>query len=296
LAAQQGRFTPMPPPGGPPVVHSAPQVPPAKKPDEPVWGIVAMACALGPLPLWLFEQTQDVGVLLTLFGAVVAIVFGSIGIARTRNADGKLGRGLAIAGLVIGIVVVSLAVLAIIFVFILAITVLTVCLSCLRDGGGSAVLLAAARGPDWRRRILAHHPAERAFEHDVFRCGAHALCVGCTVGLAAFFTTYATFRTVSVPVDWWILGTAGLALGTLQTASLLGFTRSKASKVIIKAGAGAGLGLALVAIQLAPWSLPVQAAAVGVLVAAIAGSGLVRARRLASRTDDRRQTSWAEAA
>jgi hypothetical protein len=243
---------------------------------------VALAAALGPLPFWIFQEIQDVAIVLSLVGGVVAIVFGSIGIARTKGADGALGRGLAIGGLVVGIVVVGTAVLVIIIAVLVVAAIIAACAGC---GASSSVAVGMAvpvRQSDWRRILLAHHPACGHYGQDVWRPFGVAVCVGCFTSLPVFVLVLAFLQWWTAPAAWaWALGGAGLLLGSMQLASAAGWVRTRRAKLAVKVAVGVGLGLTVHALMAVPIPLVLRAAGGALLAAAILASGAMRARRMA---------------
>lgn len=278
MAPTEGSFQPpTAPPGAEPPRPMAPPVP-ARKPDEPVWGIVAVAAAVVPMPLWLFGEIQDIALFASLIGAVVAIVFGAIGIGRTRDADSMLGRALAIAGLVLGIVEVALAVLVVLFIIVLFAAIFAACASC-GQVAFFGVGMTGSRPVDWNDFITAHHPETACCAEDVYVLAGRRWCVGCTTGITAFVATFALLLGAGTWLPWW-LGVVGLPLGAAQFLSLAGWTRSRAAKAFVKAVAGVGLALVVWATGGAPVAVAWKVAMVAFLVLGILGSGAVRAARV----------------
>lgn len=280
MAAREGTFAPpTAPPGARPVTPARPG-PPPRRPDEPVWGIVALAAALAPLPLWLFGDIQDVALMASLLGAVVAIVFGAVGISKTKNADSMTGRGLAIAGLVLGILELVAAVLFVLIAILVFAAILAACLGC-GGSGAFGVGLAGGRRSDWRAFLTAHHPATGACEADVFWACGRGWCVGCTVGLGVALVALGGLWLVAPTTAWWAFVAVGLVAGSAQVVSVAGWARSRPAKVTVKGLVGGGLALTMWGLLQAPFGTVSQAAGVAALCVVILLSGVPRARRLA---------------
>jgi len=86
---------PPPPPPGPPRIYSA--APPAER----VNGFAVASLVLGIV--WLFW-----------LGSLLAVIFGHIAISQMRTDETYRGKGMAIAGLVLGYVGLSIFALAIV--------------------------------------------------------------------------------------------------------------------------------------------------------------------------------------
>ncbi len=253
---------------------------PPKKPDERVWGIVALAAALVPAPLWLFEEIYDVAFFASFAGAIVAIVFGAVGISKTKGADSMTGRGLAIAGLVLGIVELATVVIAFLVVVFVFAVLLAACAGC-GGAGAFGVGMAGGRRLEWRSFLTAHHPESAECEADVFRVCGRRWCVGCTVGLGSMLVTSGVLWLASPSVSWEVLVGSGVILGSTQLVSVAGRARRRTAKVAVKALVGVGLALTVSGILAAPVGVAGGRAAIVALSAVVVAAGVVRARRLA---------------
>lgn len=241
---------------------------------------MALAAALVPAPLWLFEEIYDVAFVASFAGAIVAIVFGAVGISKTKDADSMTGRGLAIAGLVLGIVELATVVIAFLVVVLVFAVLLAACAGC----GGASVFgvgLAGGRRADWRAFVTAHHPDLAACDADVFHGCGRRWCIGCTVGLGSMLAALGVAWIVSAAVPWEILVGLGAVLGSAQLVSVTGRAQSRAAKVAVKTLVGVGLAFTVWGIHAAPLSASQVRLAIVALSVLVVAAGLVRARRLA---------------
>jgi len=75
--------------------------------------LAVVACAVGPLAIQLGLLSAFIGFRLFLFGALlglVALLLGAVGLWTTRSASGRIGRGRAVLGLVLGFAIVGVLV------------------------------------------------------------------------------------------------------------------------------------------------------------------------------------------
>jgi hypothetical protein len=120
------------------------------------------------------------------------------------------------------------------------------------------------------RLLLAHHPRCHPYRHDVYRLGGLELCMGC-------FTAYPIALGLLVPLlllapgPWWLYLTAGLSIGTMQGLAILGWTRTRRRKLVVKVALGIGLAGTVYGIVAAPWSLGARlaASAAGLILAGV---------------------------
>jgi hypothetical protein len=260
---------------------SPPAAPPADGPPSrlAVWALV---CALAPVATYLFSFALEASFarssgepnpfllgfggflgLVGLAGPIAAIVLG-ITARRSPGATQKT-RGMALAAIIVGSVILGLYVLMALFILLLV----AVCASACSNSSSShsdCVALAAGRGlspcavglvtargaarPPWRD-ALAHHPDLPALRADVFRVAGLRLCAGC-------FTVYPAFAAALLATWLWpvpaaVAWTAGAALAATQVVSAAGWTRWRWLKVAVKACLGVGAALLLRAILAAPW-------------------------------------------
>lgn len=281
MATKEGTFAPPPSPPAAEPATPVPPAPPPKRPDEPVWGIVALACVLVPLPLWLFEDLFDVALFASMAGAILAIVFGAVGISKTKNAESMTGRGLAIAGLVLGILELATAVLVVLVAVLVFAAILAACIGC-GGSGAFGVGLVGRRPADWRDYLTAHHPETAACDADVFRVCGRRWCVGCTVGIGAMLATLGLLWSVASSGAWWGFVGVGLTLGSVQAVSVLGYATSRTAKTIVKTSVGAGLTLTMWGILGAPIGTVGRISAMVGLSVGILVASVPRARRLAA--------------
>ena len=91
---------------------------------------------------------------------------------------------------------------------------------------------------------LAHHPLCSTYRTDVLKVGSHYLCLGCSVAYPLALILVALYLLVpgvnAFPMVAWL--TLGLMGGSIQLLSLKGYTRTKATKIMVKLGLGLGLG------------------------------------------------------
>jgi hypothetical protein len=106
----------------------------------------------------------------------------------------------------------------------------------------------------------AHHPACGLFEADVFRWGSRRLCVGCFTALPVLLVAFVLLEVLSVVPSTTAL-TAGLMFGSAQAVALLGWTRSRRSKIAVKVLLGLGLALTVYGIIHAAWPVALRASA-----------------------------------
>lgn len=316
-------MTPEPPDNDRPVVVRGPDAPP-----EALWSLVLGACAVAVSLLWLLSGAWGSAaawgpflpllVVALLAAAVMAIVFGVISLRRANATGVDVGRGMAVTGLVLGIVQLGGWLL-------FPLLWMLWCASGTSSGGGDCdcgsgdsdgsspgdgcadcsvapivplLFTRAARrptppaGPRPQRAqrldgLLAHHPDTPAFGADVFRLGGVRLCVGCFTVYPAFVATLVLLVAAAPPAPWWTWLAAGGGLALAQAASAAGWTRWRWLKATVKAMLGSGLALLLHGVVESPWPPALRAAFLLGLLSLAALSVLPRRRRLAHacRTD-----------
>lgn len=102
------------PPAQPPYAgYVPPYYPGPMAPSTSYWAIASLVCALGGFVL---AFTLGFGFLLFILpivvplGAILAVIFGHIGLAEIARSRGRLvGRGTALAGLITGYVILAIA-------------------------------------------------------------------------------------------------------------------------------------------------------------------------------------------
>ena len=207
--------------------------------------------------------------------AIAAIVLGAMGIHQVNASQGRLhGKGLAVAGMVLGIVFIGLMVLAILFVVL-------VCAAVAAAYGASvpsasvqgATLVATARNRRWstpwcvlrsaefRGVLLSHHPHCGAFRADVIGVGTWRVCASCVALASACVVGFGAFMLLqpSAASAWKLFGLGlGLAVAA-QLLSVAGWTSTRVRKVGTKAVAGLGVAEILFAFEAGAWSWWVRA-------------------------------------
>jgi hypothetical protein len=243
---------------------------------------------------------------------MAAIVLGIV--ARNDPRTSQSGRALALAGLILGIVELSLA--ALFFLFVLL--VIASCRSsstsgsadcgcsscgdacsgcgqgcsgcgqgCSSCGDGcsgcscSAAVLpfAVVVAPPPRRAWLpdlSHHPDTPAYAHDVYRVAGRRLCIGCFTTFPAFLGLFAV-----LPALPWAFLPVGIALAALQAVSAAGWARTRLSKASVKLALGIGLALAVRATLDLEWPKQAKALLLLALAALAFASTIPRQRRMA---------------
>jgi hypothetical protein len=108
--ASDGRYYPPPRPGSmpPPVPGTTPpqfpaQFPPQQRPPVPPYGGYQQLPPARPNSGFAIASLILGLVWFCGIGSVLAIIFGAIGLKETKPPEGKNGRGLAIAGLILGV-------------------------------------------------------------------------------------------------------------------------------------------------------------------------------------------------
>lgn len=200
--------------------------------------------------------------------AIAAIVTGVLGIKQVNDAPHVYrGKGLAITGLVLGIVFLGLLLLTIIIVAI-------VCAAYIASYGSStqastvsaaAVMTnrGAAQGPRMRWTtarlhdvFLAHHPRCDAFREDVVGEGTSRLCASCLALVPSAIMTFGVLRFLAPdPSLMPTLFGLGVALAVLaQGLSMARWTTTRSRKIFDRSVVGIGFGTALVALYLGSWT------------------------------------------
>jgi hypothetical protein len=282
-----------------------PALPPLRRSRMAVWAFVLSLTPAAAFALGVLAQLSTGGVdegfgsgtppaiavlegvlsLLSLAGPIAGIGMG-VAVRRDPTAD-QGSRTLALAAIVIGATILGLYVLSLVLFVLVVLACASACASC---GSANAVAAApcatlatrpgARRPPMGWRQALAHHPDHPALDADVYRVGGLRLCVGCFTAGPALAAAFAAAWLWPVPSAAWALG---LALAPLQGLSALGWTTTRARKVLVKLGFGAGSGFLLAALYAAPWPELAKSAALavgGLLVLASAQPRLRRMERL----------------
>lgn len=284
-ADAQGRrtFQPEPPrvyvSGPVPVAQSAQTFGPSRRSKVAVAAFI-LGVAAYPIAFLLtsvasqrFEET--VGLLplgLSVAMAIAAIVLGAVGIHQANTSGGRLhGKGLAVTGMVLGIVFIGLMVVAILFVVLVCAAVAAAYVATVPSTAvqGAALAVAAPnhrwsttwrvlRTADFRAVLLSHHPHCGAFQADVIGAGTWRVCASCVALASASIVGFGALVLLQPSADsaWKLFGLGlSLAVGA-QLLSLAGWTTSRIRKVGAKAIAGIGVAEILFAFEagaLAPW-------------------------------------------
>jgi hypothetical protein len=252
-----------PPPGA-----SAPAPGTGQPPKASVAAILSMVFATAPLVLWIVPQ---VGFFATVAGAILAIVFGAVGLHKAKwHPERYGGRTLALVGLILGICELVLMIVLVILLILFVAALVAACGSAAAGSGSSsqcaapAALVAARRGErhGWGRWLLAHHPDCDWYENDVVRVASLRLCVGCVTSIPVASAALGILVLSHPPVAWWVWASVGLLVGSVQFVSLAGWTRSRATKVAVKAALGSGLAFTVFGVWTAPWPLAVRGAVI----------------------------------
>jgi uncharacterized membrane protein YgcG len=155
--------------------------------------------------------------------------------------------------------------------------------------GGAMFSAAAARflrfegvRESLRAGHFAHHPDRPEFKEDVVRVHGIRLCVGCLVVFPAFLLLLPFEALILRAIGWQASLAGGLGLALMQGVSALGWTKRRWMKVLVKSALGSGLALFVIGVRAAPWSVYLQAAAIGAVLVLALASTLPRRRRMAN--------------
>lgn len=229
--------------------------------------IASLVCAVLPLILFpignnFFGGSRIVESLsiLALPGPVLGIVFGIVALGQIKREPWRYsGRGLAIAGLVLGIVEIAMVVVAILVVMIIIAACANACGDSARFAPAFLVTLGARHGsPEERRaslrRVLSHHPACSHFAADTVQVRGHAVCRGCLTMGAALLATTTLLTFVPLGLEWSTLVILGAVLGSVQLLSTAGFAKTAATKTFVKTFLGIGVGAIVQGVLASPLS------------------------------------------
>ncbi len=225
--------------------------------------------------------------------AIAAIVLGAVGIHQVNTSGGRLhGKGLAVAGMVLGIVFIGLMVVAILFVVLVCAAVAAAYGATVPPTSvqGAALAVAAPnrrwstpwqvlRTAELRGVFLAHHPHCGAFQADVIGAGTWRVCASCVALASACVVGFGALMLLepSTASAWKLFG-LGLSLAVAaQLLSLAGWTTSRMRKVGAKAIAGIGVAEILFAFEAGALSTWVRGGLF--LGAALLAMGLSQPRR-----------------
>ena len=198
--------------------------------------------------------------------AITAIVTGILGIKQVNDAPRTYrGKGLAITGMVLGIVFLGMLLLAVIIVAILCAAYFGSYASGTQAStAGAAAMMTNRHGAPASRwtpaRIqdvfLAHHPRCDAFREDVVGDGSTRVCASCLALVPSAIMTFGVLRWLS-PTSHLMptLFALGLTLAILaQGLSIARWTRTRIRKIAGRSLVGIGLGTTLAALELGMWT------------------------------------------
>lgn len=246
------------------------------------WAIASLVAALAPLVTLIMPQ---VGVFASGVGAILGIVFGIVALGQIKREPQRwTGRGLAVAGIAVGIVEIVVAIVIVVIAILFVAALAAACASCGSGGAKFGWAGLALRGRLPRDRVLrfatSHHPACGLYEADTVDVLGHPVCVGCATSMPVAALGFVALHAFVPPTAWAACVVLGLALGGVQLFSVAGLTRTRGSKVLVKALAGVATALVVYGLVVAPWSWPVRFVALaGAWLLALA-LVLPRARRI----------------
>lgn len=238
-------------------------------------GLAVLAQAVGRSWVAVFPPALGLFGLLAIAGCIAGIIMGAA--VRRNPWSTQASRGLALAAIIAGSVVLGLLVAYMLLILLFILTCLAICSSSRAEteaatllgtyagavpGACPALAVPSRQGlPGRWWTHLAHHPDLPAFRADVFCVAGVRLCVGCFTAWPMFLAALGLLALLR-PLPWHTLVVAGVLVGSVQLLSTAGLTKWRWLKVAVKALLATGAAAVVVGVESAPWPRPVKTAVV----------------------------------